>query len=214
MTQEADGIWRADMLDRYPMDSNAMVADLDAPRRELIMTYVAEATRTLELAEALRELARRYPRQLRVKELFETVEAYKRIGQNIYERWRARRVRRVYDLCAGHGLLGVLLANRFPKLPVLCVDAEPRPAYEHLRAVAAEKSLPLENLSYEGADVADVAPAPGSYVICIHACNELTQTVLDHAASAGACFAAAPAATARRPRRASGGSTAAWRWRC
>ena len=192
MKQQRETIWQAEMLERYPMDSNAMVADLDAERLGLLLTYVEEATFSPELARFVALVSRRHPKYLRVKELFETFEAYKRIGQNVYERWRDKQVECVYDFCAGHGLLGLLLANRLAKLPVVCTDSEKRPAFGHYLAVAAELGAKLENLSYVESDIADVAPRPRSYLICIHACNELTQAVLDKAVQAGACYAAMP----------------------
>jgi len=192
MTQDTDKLWRPDMLARYPMDSNAMVHDLDADRLALLLTYVEEATLSGELSRMVAEISRRHPEYLRVKELFETVEAYRRIGQNIYERWRDGQVRRIYELCAGHGLLGLLLAYRFPKLSVVCVDFEKRPAFEHYRAVAAELGLPFDNVRYVESDIAAVSLQPDSYVVCIHACNELTRVALEKAVAAGAWYAAMP----------------------
>jgi tRNA1(Val) A37 N6-methylase TrmN6 len=37
----------------------------------------------------------------------------------------------IYDLACGHGLLGVMLAHRFPRLRVVCVDLKRRPAFDH-----------------------------------------------------------------------------------
>jgi hypothetical protein len=192
MGQEPDKSWHPDMLLQYPMDPNAMVHDLDRARLDMILTYVREVTHDPDWPPVVAEVSRRHPRHLRVKELFETFEAYKRIGQDIYERWREGAVERIYELCAGHGLLGLLLANRFPKLSVVCVDSEKRPAFDHYRTTAADLGLRLDNLRYVESDVAAVAIQPRSYVICIHACNELTRTVLERAVAAGACYAAMP----------------------
>ncbi|HIJ65055.1 MAG TPA: hypothetical protein HPP77_03820, partial [Candidatus Hydrogenedentes bacterium] len=41
---DAQPIWQPEMLERYPMDPNAMVADLDDAHKELLHTYVAETT--------------------------------------------------------------------------------------------------------------------------------------------------------------------------
>ena len=192
MTEETENIWRPEMLSRYPMDSNAMVADLDRERLDLLLAYVAETTLSEELSGIIAETARRHPRHLRVKELFETVVAYKRIGQAIYEHWRAGEVEAVYDFACGHGLLGVLLAYRFPKLRVVCVDLERRPAFDNYLAVARDMGVSLSNVEYLESDFRKVALPPKSYVICIHACNEATKDALNMAAAANACFAAMP----------------------
>ena len=191
-TDEAEPIWQPDMLERFPMDSNAMVHDLDPERLALLLTYVEETTLSAELSAILGEIAERHPKYLRVKELFETIEAYKRIGQAIYEQWKAGRVEVIYDFACGHGLLGVLLAYRFPKLRVVCVDLERRPAFDHSLEVARERGVALENVAYVEGDFADQALPPKSFVICIHACNEATKIALEMATAAGACYAAMP----------------------
>jgi hypothetical protein len=124
--------------------------------------------------------------------LFETVEAYRRIGQAIYEQWRAGQVQTIYDFACGHGLLGVLLAGRFPKLQVVCVDLERRPAFDHYLEVARELGLALSNLAGLEADFRKMRLPPKSYVICIHACNEATRAALEMAVAANACYAAMP----------------------
>ena len=192
MRSDEDNVWQPDMLERYPMDSNAMVADLDEERRELLLTYVEETTWSGEVRRMLADVVRDHPRYLRVKETFETIEAYRRIGQNVYERWRDGLIDNVYDLCAGHGLLGLLLAYRFAKLQVVCVDKEWRPAFGHYTETAARVGIDLPNLRYEEADLADVVIAPRSYAISIHACNELTRMALEKAAEAGAHYAVMP----------------------
>ncbi len=192
MEQDPDKVWDPAMLSRYPMDSNAMVHGLDAERLNLLLKYVEEVTLSETLSALVAEVTRRHPKYLRVKELFETMEAYRRIGQNVYERWRDGEVDTVYDLCAGHGLLGLLMANRFAKLSVVCVDAERRPAFGHYLSVAADLGLTLDNLRYLESDIAGVSVGPRSYLICIHACNELTKAALDKAETAGAYYAAMP----------------------
>ena len=189
---EAEPIWQPEMFGRYPMDSNAMVSGLDAERLDLLLTYVTETTFSEQLSAMVARIVERHPKYLRVKELFETVEAYKRIGQAIYEQWRAGQVDTVYDFACGHGLLGVLLAYRFRKLKVVCVDLERRPAFGHYLDVAHELGVPLANITYVEGDIEHVALPPKSYVICIHACNEGTKTALTMAVAARACYAAMP----------------------
>jgi hypothetical protein len=192
MSENQTQLWHGDMLSEYPMDSNAMVRDLDAKRLRLLLLYVEQATHCTEWPAIVEQISTRYPNYLRVKELFETLEAYTRIGQDIYEQWRHGGVRRIYDLCAGHGLLGLLFGNRFPRTSVVCVDIEKRPAFEYYRIVAQEHGLSLGNVTYLESDAACVDPGADTYVVCIHGCNEITRTVLARAAAAGAWFAAMP----------------------
>ena len=189
---EHEPIWQPDMVVRYPMDSNAMVHDLDPERLALLLTYVEETTLSEQLSAMVATIVARHPKYLRVKELFETVEAYKRIGQAIYEQWRAGHVATIYDFACGHGLLGLLLAYRFHKLNVVCVDLERRPAFGHYLAVARGLGMPFENIAYMESDFQEVALPAKSYVICIHACNEGTKTALEMAVAANACYAAMP----------------------
>ena len=180
------------MLDRYPMNPNVMVRDLDEERLDLLLTYVAETGRSESLSAFISGVVDRHPKYLRVKELFETFEAYRRIGQAIYEQWREGNVETIYDLACGHGLLGILLAWRFPALRVVCVDRERRPAFDHYLEIVREQAVPMENVEYIESDFNDVELGPRPYVICIHACNEGTRDALDMAGAANACFAAMP----------------------
>jgi len=185
-------IWNPDFLDRYPMDSNAMVSDLDRERFELLLAYVEETGHSDRLAAMVSEISSRYPKYLRVKELFETMEAYKRIGQAVYEQWRAGNVETVYDFACGHGLLGILLAHRFSRLQVVCVDLQRRPAFGHYIEVARRLGAELPNVFFVEGDFEKQKLGPNSYVICIHACNEATRDALRMARDANACFAAMP----------------------
>jgi len=187
-----EGIWQPDMVVKYPMDSNAMVNALDTDRLNLLLTYVAETTHSEQLSAIIAKIAECYPKYLRVKELFETIESYKRIGQAIYDQWRAGNVETIYDFACGHGLLGVLLAYRFHKLNVVCVDLERRPAFDHYLEVARELGAPLQNISYIECDFNNIVLAPKAYVICIHVCNEGTKDALKMAQAANACYAAMP----------------------
>ena len=186
------GLWQDAYLDQFPMDPNAMVAHLDARRQELLYAYIAETAHSVEVADALADVVREHPDALRVKETFETLEAHKRIGQEVYEQYRLGRVAWIYDLACGHGLLGVLLANRFPRVRVVCVDRERRPAFEHYLAAARRHGMPLANITFVEGDLRRVAIEPRAYVICVHGCNEATRDALRLARAAGACFAAMP----------------------
>jgi SAM-dependent methyltransferase len=190
--QPKEPLWHPDLLDRDPMDSNAMVSELDPDRLRLLLAYVEETGHSCRLAEIIAKISECHPNYLRVKELFETMEAYKRIGQAVYEQWQAGNVEVIYDFACGHGLLGILLAYRFARLRVICVDLERRPAFDYYLGVAREHGASLENVRFLEEDFRGIRPEAKSYVICIHACNEATRDALEMARHAGACFAAMP----------------------
>jgi hypothetical protein len=174
------------------MHSNAMVGGLDHKLLSLILDHVEAITLSAELSAIVAEISRRYPKHLRVKELFETLALYTRVGQAIYEQWRVGNVETIYEFACGHGLLGVLLAYRFPKLPVICIDLEKRPAFDHYLEVARDAGVTLQNIAYIEGDFRDHTIAPNSFVVCIHACNEATEAALEMAVAAGAHYAAMP----------------------
>ncbi len=97
MAENQISLWHGDMLSLYPMDSNAMVSGLDGLRLHMLLCYVREATHSLEWPRAVLRISREHPNHLRVKKLFETLEAYRRIGQDIYDKWRHGSIRRIYE---------------------------------------------------------------------------------------------------------------------
>jgi len=191
-TQQATTQPQPDLLPLYPMHSNAMVSGLDQERLALLLDHVEAVTLSDELASIVAEVSKRYPKYLRVKELFETLRVYTRVGQAIYEQWRAGNVDTIYEFACGHGLLGVFLAYRFHKLSVICIDLERRPAFDHYIDVARALGVPLKNITYIEGDFREQAIKPKSFVICVHACNEATKLALEIAQAAGACYAAMP----------------------
>ena len=89
---------------------------LRASRRRLLR-YLSDAVRVFELKGDKSYYARRppQPRQYTsVKELVESVEAFRLIVAYLAAAERAREVRTFFDLACGHGLVGVLLAWAFP----------------------------------------------------------------------------------------------------
>ena len=132
----------------------------------LLLSYVAQRfPGSPELGTMFRAVWTRYPKYLRVKELFETMESFKKISEQIVavttqiqqeraqeqeqqqkqkqkherqqhseekENTKSKKQKKrpapvslhIYDLACGHGLLGVLLAYRFPHCIVHCVDLE------------------------------------------------------------------------------------------
>jgi len=135
------------------MDPNVMVQWLDSELQELLWAYVAETAHSEEVADILRAVSQEHPDYLRVKELFETMEAYRRIGQEVYARRRERRVDSAYDLACGHGLLGILLAWRLRSVEVVCVDLERRVAFDHYLEGVRRAGVELSNVRFVEADI-------------------------------------------------------------
>ena len=102
------------------------------------------------------------------------------------------RVDTIYDFACGHGFLGVLLAYRFHKLKVVCVDLEWRPAFGHYLDIGRELGAELINIEHIESDFCEVKLSDKSYVICIHACNEATKSALEMTRAVNGAYAAMP----------------------
>lgn len=118
-----------------------MVHDLDDPTKKLLKEYVADrCPGSAEVVDALFWVADTYPKQLRTKELCETIEAVTLIGAVINPLLAEDPSRKtsmtIYDLACGHGLGGTLLAYRFPDVKVVCIDLERRPCWTSYREVS------------------------------------------------------------------------------
>ena len=156
--------WTPARFDEFDLSPQTMVAALDERALALLDCYLAHALpQWPEMARIVARIAARHPTSLRLKELCETVELFLVVGQFFFERWRRHGLTTLLDLACGHGLLGVLLAYRFPMLQVVCVDLEARSCWAHYRDAwlaegrAAEgHDSPLGNLEFRVADVADV----------------------------------------------------------
>ena len=91
--------------------------------RDLIPSHPA-------LPEAVARLEASQPRFARVKELLESCEAFLHAERAALAAGAGDEdaARPILDLACGHGLVGALLAYRFPHRPVLAVDIAQRPA--------------------------------------------------------------------------------------
>jgi hypothetical protein len=146
---------------------------------------------------------------LRVKELFESLEAFKAISTIILTaQQQGRRIDKIYDMACGHGLVGILLAYRFPLKEVVLVDLERRPAFDaylagwQAKGFVYEKSTPhdgvlspLMNVEYRQGDLRDILReevGPTSLCISIHGCNEANVDVVQGARAKGALWTVMP----------------------
>lgn len=171
-----------------------------------------------ELASIFHHVSLSSPRYLRVKELFETLEAFKIVSgiivmaqdknhSNNIGQEKGTTIDTIYDLACGHGLLGILLAYRFPTKKIICVDLEARDSFEAFRAAFNEmgdtykgQTTPLSNLEYREADLLSIqlelernqGEPTTSFLIALHACNEANIEVVGMAKNAGAMWAVMP----------------------
>jgi len=122
-------LWQPEFLERFPhrrggsgstLDQHVQVSQLEQAHMELIELYLASRV-PHQVAAALRRVWQTHLNSMRVKELFETIETFSLVESRIM---RIPSLITVFDLACGHGLLGVLLAYRFPALRVVCVDLE------------------------------------------------------------------------------------------
>lgn len=121
------------------------------------------------------------------KELFEAWEVAKRVRRRF-------RGRPIVELCAGHGLLAYMLLLLDDSAPgAICVDVA-RPKSFGKLAAALEETWPRlrERVRYVTSNIDDITVAPGSVVVSVHACGDLSDRVIDRAVSADAALAIVP----------------------
>ncbi|MCH2109077.1 MAG: methyltransferase [Polyangiaceae bacterium] len=127
-------------------------------------------------------------RVIHIKELVESFEFFYRVRKRL-------RAPELIDLCAGHGLAGLLFAaceERVEK--VLLIDQRQPESFPRIWR-AFEKVAPwvMQKVEYrEEAIDADLELSPRASVILVHACGELTDKGLKRAIAHGAAVAAMP----------------------
>jgi hypothetical protein len=127
-------------------------------------------------------------RVVHLKELLESFEFFARVR---------RRVRRptVVELCAGHGLVGLIFALCEPTVTrVELVDVRQPATFERIRAAFTSIAPWVDDkVTYRQAAIDGSTALPaGAGVVLAHACGELTDFGLDCAIAAGAPVAAMP----------------------
>lgn len=210
--------WQPELLDKFDardhsLDPHIFVANLDKERlrlvQEVYLPFVFPKSCREEVIGALRHVWTNHPKSLRVKEMFETLEAFRLIEKQISLLMARRREEQkdqlttIYDLACGHGLLGVVLAYRFADVRVVCVDMERRTCFDHylegfqLHGKAAEgEAHPLSNLEFLEQDFTTLREedigGSRSFITMIHGCNEATKLAIEMAQKHGAAYAFMP----------------------
>lgn len=131
---------------------------------------------------------------VRVKELFESVEAFKVTSRFILAANRTRNtcnqspIQNVVELAGGHGLLSVLLAYRFPQLNVSCYDLLQRPTFEAFIRSFENHGIPrpgndrvVPNIKFHEKDIqCSVDEINGqTIVVCLHGCGEINEIAVN-----------------------------------
>lgn len=183
------------------LDPKCMLDKLPFAVAEAVTSYCALAfgEGSDEVSLCLKAAARTCPDGVRVKELLESVEAYREIAAFAHDAGKRRPLDCIYDMACGHGMLGLFLAYRFPHINVVCVDKAKRPVFDALvqgfrshGIAVGDEPEPLSNLCFEEADALGLQLPAKSMVVAVHACNELNRQVLDAAVAAGSVWAVLP----------------------
>lgn len=153
---------------------------------ERLVTALEGAT-SPALLRLVKALAAR--RALVIKELVESLEFFERVRHRV-------RARHVADLCAGHGLTGLLFAayerdvERVTLLDLACHDNQATV----LAAVLDVAPWAADKVERVQARVQDAARflEQGSAVVAVHACGARTDRALDAALEVGGALAVMP----------------------
>ena len=122
-------------------------------------------------------------------------------GKELFEAWEvARRVRRKYrggrivDLACGHGLLAhIMLLLDDSSAEALAVDLAFNENTKRLSRILIDRWPRLKNrIHYRKARIEDVELNPDDIAVSVHACGQLTDTVIEAAVNAGARLAVLP----------------------
>eukprot|EP00933_Yihiella_yeosuensis_P050467 TRINITY_DN48254_c0_g1_i1.p1 TRINITY_DN48254_c0_g1~~TRINITY_DN48254_c0_g1_i1.p1 ORF type:complete len:322 (+),score=63.56 TRINITY_DN48254_c0_g1_i1:103-1068(+) len=183
------------------LDPHCKLADLDPDVASEVLAYCALTfgSNSDEIVPCLQAASKACPEGLRVKELLETFEAYHEIAAFSHDASKSRQIDTMFDMACGHGMLGALLAYRFPKRCIVCVDRTRREVFdsfvEGFRAhgeAAKDEEMPLSNLSFVEGDTSSLEIPPNAMVVAVHACNELNRQLVEAAAAASAVWAVMP----------------------
>ena len=151
---------------------------------------------------------------LRIKELFESFEAYRVLSNFILAAEKRGPVPRIVELGAGHGLVGILLAYRFPHIEVVLFDRTRRGIFDiflecwerhghesplleqYTGGLEPRPNAALPNVRFVEGDISQAdnpeTLPPGSVVVCVHGCNEVNQLAIEMALKHSCAWIAMP----------------------
>mmetsp|Transcript_98322 Transcript_98322/g.194833 ORF Transcript_98322/g.194833 Transcript_98322/m.194833 type:complete len:488 (+) Transcript_98322:63-1526(+) len=208
-TLDVISAWHDAEIGSFPMGAtrlnpSTMVGHLSPMLRGRFWRYLTDRFGQYypEVAAILHQVDCDAPECLRLKEMFESIEAYRVISNFIASAHAAgQAVDRIFDVACGHGLVGILLGYRFPAAQVLCVDLEQRTAFAAYVAAwkikgETEKGWdhPLDNVQFIQADLATIGAelTSTSIVVATHACNDANKLAVEMARAKGSLWAVLP----------------------
>ena len=222
--------WSSEELQIFPMRASGegcmspatQFQDLSLLQKARLHKYISELMPYYpELPCIMADMAAKSPQHFRVKELFESFEAFKLLENFIVAAKKYRNIDRIFDVACGHGLVGMLLAYRFPAMQIVGVDVAIRPAlkaWEQSFRVHGQKldewQTPLENFEFVNGAVEDLERiAKESSVaypernkknigmtgldahclaVAVHGCNEVNRVAIETAIGAESLWATLP----------------------
>uniref|UniRef100_A0A6M3JAP8 Putative methyltransferase n=2 Tax=viral metagenome TaxID=1070528 RepID=A0A6M3JAP8_9ZZZZ len=104
------------------------------------------------------------------KEITESVAIWIEIKKIALHHKEDKRI--LYELCAGNALTSILSLHTLPISEAIAIDKRERKRNWHL----------TERFSYLNTDITKLSPdyfAPGSIIIGVHACKDLSSTIID-----------------------------------
>ena len=204
--------WRDSKLSAFPhqlscIDHSLTLSSINPFLCGRFWRYLRDSfgTHFPEFAFIFHHMSLSNPPYLHIKELFETLKAFKITSSIMIMAQDAQpkqkhNIDTVYDLACSHGLLGILLAYRFPTKKIICIDLKARDSFQAFQSAfnvmgdPFKMQTPLSNLEYREADLLSIKSELNSscFLIAMHACNEANKEVADMANGAGAMWAVMP----------------------
>lgn len=170
----------------YPQFNDPMLQQY-AGMKHRIHSLPRELFPTESLADRLAQaLAER--RAVHIKELVEAFEFFVRVRKRV-------RSSSMVDLCAGHGLAGMIFALCEPSVEhVQLVDQRRPQSFDRIwEAFVSIAPWVGEKVTYRETTIDEALVLPtGASVLLVHACGNLTDRGLAHAIAAGSSVAAMP----------------------
>lgn len=151
---------------------------------DITAEHFSADTFTHRLVQALGET-----RVIGVKEVLESFEFYARVRRRI-------RAEHVADLCCGHGLVGLLFGvlQRSVRTVTLIDSRRSKSADVVLESIFSVAPWVEEKVTTIESEVEDVAGhlSPGTSIVAVHACGDLTDGCLDIASQLRSAVAVMP----------------------
>lgn len=130
------------------------------------------------------------------KEFYESAFVVERLGDVLSE------FPIVYDLGAGHGMVGLFAAISHPSsiAQVIHIDTRRSPCFDRVReAVALDRPWIKRRSVFKQASVDGLSSVPPeALLVGVHCCGDLTDRVAEAAMEAGAAFVVVPCCESRR----------------